>query len=87
MNFVTQSFALFFICALPLLLLSGGNRRVFLPVLLLCNIVFYSSAGVKGLSVLMLVSLIAWAGGRLLTRKKSKAVLAACIAAVLLLLA
>ena len=86
MNFVTQSFILFFLVALPLCLATSGKRQIFIPALILCNLVFYYSTGIRGLCVLILAALIAWTGGRLLTRRKSRMILALCAAALLSLL-
>ncbi len=86
MNFVTQSFIFFFLLALPLCLATSGKRQIFIPTLILCNIVFYYSTGLRGICVLILTSLIAWTGGCFLTRRKSKMILSFCSVALLSIL-
>ncbi|MBQ3892473.1 MAG: MBOAT family O-acyltransferase [Desulfovibrio sp.] len=86
MNFVTQSFVIFFLFALPLCLATSGKRQFYIPALILCNLVFYFSTGIKGICVLFLAALIAWSGGRLLTQRKSRMILILCVSALLSLL-
>ncbi len=87
MNFVTQTFILFFLIALPCCLLCGRSRNYFIPVLLLFNIIFYSHSGMTGLLVLLSVAFVTWSGAALLSIYKNRTVLALGIGAVVSILA
>ncbi len=90
MNFVTPSFLVFFVLALSLCRLTGNDKKRRVPVLIACNLVFYSFAGVRALGVLLAVSVLAWGAGAVISRglpnfiRKVVTVLSAALLAAIL---
>lgn len=67
MNFVTPEFAVFFFVVLALVrLCSTGGPAAFGPVLLVANLVFYATAGIIFVPLLLTVAALNWGAGRLM---------------------
>ncbi|MEG1610790.1 MAG: MBOAT family O-acyltransferase [Bilophila sp.] len=73
MNFVTLEFAVFLLFVLTLGWLLKDRPRLYATFVLLCNLLFYASAGLFFVPLLLTVAVLNWGTARLLTRYSAQA--------------